>query len=138
MYIPTNRAQLREAVFNWYMETEKLQKLAGTYPPGLHSRAWALLYADKEGNPNDSAPDEEFVALLREIKGTLPAKETDATWSFPATMQEWATRFDRTIRTLQKWRDRGVLIMKPFGNGEWQVDVHSPPYVKWEQSRFAK
>jgi len=76
MWIPTKREQLREAVFDWYFRTEKL---ADTYPPGLHARALALLYADKKGNPNDNAPEEEFVALLREINH----RPDDAQWPTP-------------------------------------------------------
>lgn len=73
MKVLSDRERLRGEIFDWYMRT---LSMADTFPPGLHGRALALLYVDAKGTPNDSATEDEYLALLRKINH----RPDDAQW----------------------------------------------------------
>jgi hypothetical protein len=114
MKILSDRERLRTAVFGWYYSTEAL---ADTFPPGLHSRAYALLYA--KGVPNDSTTEEEFRQILREIHH----RPDDAQWP---TQVKVARGLDLPNRmSVKRLIDRGKLKTNGAKGKDCRVDPAS-------------
>jgi hypothetical protein len=93
---------------------------------------------DKIKSYREIDPEEADARIRREFGNAiyLTSDDSQISWSAPATMQTWSARFNRTARTLQKWRKDNTLHMKSTGRkNSWVVDESDPLYVEWSEKR---